>query len=112
MEFPFQIIAKYNIQVQKRNQMTPKWYVEEFGLSRFRRLKRFASELTGIQFPLQIIPKYNIHVRKRNEITPKWYLLKNLDLADFVDLADCFGIYRNGISASNITKTQNTSPET
>ena len=111
MEFPFQIMAKYIIQVQKRNQMTPKWYVEEFGLSRFRRLKRIASKSTEMEFPLQIIPKYNIQVQKRNQITPKWSLLKNLDLADFVDLADCFGINLIGISALNNTKIQNTIPE-
>ena len=40
-----------------------------------------------MESPLQIITKYKIQVQKRNQMTPKWYLLRNLDLADFVDLA-------------------------
>ena len=37
---------------------------------------------------------------------------KNLDSADFVDLADCFETKRNGISDCNNTQIQYTSPET
>ena len=84
------------MQVQRRNQMTPKWYLlKNFDLAAF-------VDLSGL---LRNQPKEEAEEVKEEEN-------KNLDSADFVDLADCYEINRNGISASNRTELQNTCPET